>query len=217
MPSITFAEMVNPIAPFAPGCPSLTLENTARKIAKDLCQRATVWRGFLAPIPLTVNQYAYTPVTGLSYGELNDVIDAYVVINNQKTDVQWQAYADVRRSAPAWPQDYTGTPARITSVQPGEIQLVPVPDTVGTLTIYGSMRPADTDSQFDRATYNEFSRAIFHGVLAEILGMPQRSWTDMKAAGLHGKQWTYLLNAARDRAMRGYNQADLAVVMRPFA
>jgi len=217
MASITFAAMVDPIAPFAPGCPSLTLQTTARKITKDLCQRAKVWRGFLEPVPLAVGVYAYTPVTGLTYGELNDVIDAYVVVDNQKTDVKWQAYEDVRRIAPAWPQDYAGTPARITSLQPGEVQLAPVPDTVGTLTIYGSMRPKDDDTAFDLATYSEFSRAIFHGVLAEILAMPQRSWADAKAANMHGRQWTYLLNAARDRAMRGYNQADLTVAMRPFA
>lgn len=217
MPSITFAAMVDPIAPFAPGCPSLTLQNTARKITKDLCQRAKVWRGFFSPVSLAVGTYAYVPITGLGYGELNDVIDAYVVIDNQKSAVTWMPYEDVRRVMPAWPQDYSGQPNRITSAQPGEVLLAPVPDTIGTLTVYGSIRPKDDDTAFDLATYSEFSRAIFHGVLTEILGMPQRSWTDMKAATMHGKQWTYLLNAAKDRAMRGYNQADLTVKMRPFA
>lgn len=217
MPSITYADMVNAIAPFAPGCPTLTLQTTARKIAKDLCQRAKVWRGYFAPVTLTSGVVSYVPLTGLTYGELNDVIDGYTVVNNQKKDLRWIPYADLRRISPSWPQDYSGTPTYITSSTSGTVMLAPVPDTTGTMTLYGSIRPKDDDTEFDLATYAEFSRAIFHGVLAEILAMPMRSWADPKAAALHGRQWTYLLNAAKDRAMRGYNEADLSVIMRPFA
>lgn len=217
MPSITFAAMVDPIAPFAPGCPSLTLQYTARKIVKDLCQRANVWRATFAPIAIGAGVHEYTPSTGLSYGEAHDITDGYVVVNNVKTDVRWRSYDDVRRMSPAWPQDFSGTPNTVTGFIPQHILLAPVPDTAGTLTLMGTVRPKETDTEMDADVYSEHTRAIFHGVLSEILAMPNRSWTDAKGAMVHGKQWSYLLNAARDRAQRGYNSADLTVQMRPFA
>ena len=65
--------------------------------------------------------------------------------------------------------------------------------------------------------YTEFNRAIFHGTLHELLMMPERSWTDAKTAMYHGKQWTYLLGAARLRGETGFNAGSLAASMRPFA
>jgi hypothetical protein len=44
-----------------------------------------------------------------------------------------------------------------------------------------------------------------------------RGWADAKLGAIHGRQWTQLLAAARDRAARGYNTDDLSVAMRPFA
>ena len=217
MPSITYAAMVDPIAAFVPGCPSLTLQYTARKIVKDLCQRAKVWRGTYAPINLVAGVYEYAPTTGLTYGEGCTITDGYVVIANQKTDLFWADYQNIRRRSPAWPQAFSGTPNAITATQPRTVLLCPVPDTAGVMTLTGTFQPAETDTEFDLATYSENTRCIFHGVLTELLAMPNRSWTDAKASLLHGKQWTYLLNNARDRAARGYNEADLAVTMRPFA
>lgn len=217
MPTISYAAMVDALAPFAPGCPSLTLQHTARKIVKDMCQRANVWRVTFAPIPLVVGAHEYAPVTGLSYGEMHEITDGYVVVDNVKTDVKWRGYDDVRRMSPAWPQDFSGTPNTVTGFTPQRVLLAPVPDAFGTLTLLGTARPKDTDTEMDADVYAENTRVVFHGVLHEILGMPQRSWSDAKASLMHGRQWTYLLNAARDRAMRGYNSADLTAQMRPFA
>jgi hypothetical protein len=54
-------------------------------------------------------------------------------------------------------------------------------------------------------------------VLHELMLMPERSWFNEKMGMYHGKQWAFLLSAARDRRMRDFNEGTLSVEMRPFA
>ena len=214
----TYASMVNDISPYLQGCPSLVIERTARKIVTDLCQRAKVWRGSADSITLVVDDYDYTPTfTSDTTAEFVDVLDAWVVIDDVKTDLVVYPYDVVRRLYPAWPQDSTGTPQVLTVQTPGAVQVAPVPDAAGTLNLVVSLRPTSSATTWPDGLYREFHRVVFHGVLAELLRMKDRTWTDVKESDRHGKIWTDLVASARDRADRGFMRTDLSAKMRPFA
>jgi hypothetical protein len=99
----------------------------------------------------------------------------------------------------------------------GAVELAPVPNVNGTLYLRGYLRPDRDATAWDAELYDEFHRVVFHGVLYELLLMPNRGWSDPKTGALHGRQWTQLLAAARDRSQRGFNTDALSVDMRPFA
>ena len=85
-----------------------------------------------------------------------------------------------------------------------------------------NLRPTATATEWPTYLHNEFRRVVFHGTLHELLLMPGRSWsqadkTSAATAAYHGKQWVFLLNAARHRANTGYNARSLSVQMTPFA
>ena len=217
MAAITFAAMVPDISAFLQGCPNPAIERTLRKIATDLCQRARVWRADLPDITMVVGTTEYTPTSPVAYGEFNDIVHSRTTIGTTVRDMKWASYEKTRRLYPEWPLDPDGTPQTITSRTPGTIMLAPTPDTAGTLSIYATLRPTATADSWDASMYREFHRAMFHGVMHELTLMPERSWTNEKASVYHGKEWTYLLAQARDRADRDYNSDSLTVQMRPAA
>jgi hypothetical protein len=217
MAAVTFASMVPDISAFLPGCPDLTIERTARKIVTDLCQRGKVWRDDLTPLTLVVSQEEYTPATTVAYAAFSDVLASYIVVNGGRKDLKWTSYDKVRRMFSQWPLGDDGEPTVVTSRVPGKIMFALTPDAAYVCYIYACLRPTPTADIWDADLYAEFHRAIFHGVLSELMALPNRSWTDAKAAMLHGRQWTYLLNSAKDRADRGFNVDSMSVEMRPFA
>lgn len=216
--TIAFADIVPDISAYLQGCPSLVVERTARKIATDFCQRAKAWTADMTPITLVPGTHDYNLVSPLAYAEPTDVVDAYIVkVDGTKVSLRWAPFGYVRSAYPAWPQEDSGQPAYLTATSVGQILLAPVPDEAATLYVRAAVRPTADAVVWEQWLYDEFKRVIFHGVLHELLLMPARPWTDEKAGMYHGKQWTFLLNAGRDRANRGYNVGSLSVEMRPFA
>lgn len=215
--TIAFDAMVDDMSAFLPGCPTPTIARIAKKIITDLCQRGKVWQEDLVQQPLAVNQLNYAPISPFAYAVCTDVTQAYTVVAGEKRDLTLQKYASVQRYFPNWPDNEPGAAQFFTARTVGEILLAPVPDVAGTLYTRGYLRPSATADVWDADLYDEFSREVFHGVLHELMLMPNRSWTDQKLAMVHGKQWTYLLSCARIRATKAYNVDDTAVEMRPFA
>lgn len=215
--TIAFDAMVDDISAFLPGCPGPTIARTARKIATDLCQRFKVWQEDFVPTPLVVGQVAYPLLPPVPHAVCTDVTYGYTIVDQQKKDLTWAQLSVVQRHFPNWPNDIPSEPQYMTWATIGELLLAPVPATVGELYLRGYLRPAPTATVWDADLYDEFQRVIFHGVLFELMLMPNRSWSDAKAGTLHGRQWTHLSAAARDRSQRGYNITGLSVEMRPFA
>jgi hypothetical protein len=215
--TIAFDAMVDDISAFLPGCPSPTISRTAKKIVVDLCQRGKVWHEDFIPAPMPVGQLSYPLLPPVPHAECTDVTAGYIVIGDQKRDLVWQQLSAVRRRFPNWPDNELGQPQYMTWATIGELLLAPVPDEAGTLYLRGYLRPTAAATVWDLDLYHEFQRVIFHGTLHELMMMPNRSWSDDKTAVFHGRQWTQLLSAAKDRAVRGFNTADLSVEMRPFA
>lgn len=215
--TIAFDAMVDDMSAYLPGCPTPTISRTAKKVITDLCQRGKVWQEDLTPQTLVVNQLNYAPIAPVAHAVVTDLISAFTEVAGRKRELVLRSYAAVQRQYPNWPSNEPGDAQFYTSRTVGEVLLAPVPDVAGTLNMRGNLRPAASATVWDADLYDEFSREVFHGVLHELMLMPNRSWTDAKMATFHGKQWTYLLSCARIRATKAYNVEDTAVEMRPFA
>tara|TARA_R110000782_G_C14615929_1_gene392672 strand:- start:93 stop:641 length:549 start_codon:yes stop_codon:yes gene_type:complete len=182
-----------------------------------MCQRAKVWNEDFLPVDLVVGRVTYSMVPPVAYAVCTDITDGYTLVNGEKTNLTWEKLTAVKGRYPNWPEDSQGTVQYITSATLGEVLVAPVPDVAGTLNLRGYLRPSPTATVWDADLYDEFQRVIFHGVLYDLMMMLGRGWAEPKLASIHGRQWTQLLAAARDRSQRGYNADDLSVAMRPFA
>jgi hypothetical protein len=218
LPTTTFASMVPEISAMLPGCPSLVIERTARKMAVDLSQRGRVWVLDMLPFALVTGTYEYPLVPTVSYAEPLDIFDAYLIAaDGSKTPLPWKSYKAVRAAHPEWPGNDTGRPRYVTTNMTGYVSTVPVPDVAGDVYVRAYVRPIAAAAEIPTWLYNEFQRQLFHGVIHELMAMPDRPWSNAKVAEYHGRQWTYLLSQATIRAGQEYNTDSQAVQMRPFA
>ncbi len=212
-----YAAMTGEIAGHVAGCPQYTLENSVRKVVRDLCRRGRVWRDFATDITLVPGTYSYTIVPTQAQAEVVAVLYATTTINTVKRDIPYVGFAVARKLYPSWPEESDGNPEIITSTTLGPIQTAPVPDTAGVLSPYVVLAPTLASTLWDTAMYDRHERAIFHGVLYDLMLMPNRVWSNTQLGAVHGKQWTYLLNDARISAEHGYNTSDVFVQQRPMA
>lgn len=215
----TFTAMVPDMSAFLPGCPSLVIESTARKIATDLCQRGRVWGDVITSVTTAVGDYTYTLTAAIADSEVVEPTRVFSVrADNTTFDIQRVTRARMAQQHPGWPGDDDGEPQHYSmGTTSADILLAPVPDAIITVQVRAALRPTATATTWPDYLYREHSRAIFHGVLHELMGMPGRSWSDAKLAMYHGKQWTYLLSQATIRAGQEYSSDEPVIEMRPFA
>ena len=222
MATTTFDSIVASIAPHVPGCPTAVISAEIRKIATDLCERAKVWRVALTPIVLVSGTYNYaltSPVTGT---EVSSILSASVKLTNTGVSKTLEPTTGELVFAwhPEWPDTVNlGEPTNIFKIAEDSFNVIPVPGTADTYTvsIYAAIRPNLTATGMDSAIANQYQREIFHGVLHELMLIPDRPWTDDQKSLYHGKQWTYLLNNARARANKGFGRTNISVNNRPWA
>lgn len=223
MPTTAFSTMVDDISAFVPGCPSPVIERTIRKTVTDLCQRAKVWEVDLTPVTLVAGTYSYPLAAPYAYAEVTDVQTASISTDGvSRVPLRWIPLSSLRLTRPSWPADDAGQPMYITTAEPDELLVAPVPEATMPLYLRANLRPTATATEWPTYLHDEFRRVVFHGTLHELLMMPGRSWsqadkTSAATAAYHGKQWVFLLNAARHRANTGYNARSLSVQMTPFA
>lgn len=216
--STTFAAMVPEVSPFLPGCPSLTIELTMRKMAIELCTWAKVWRAEMTPITLVPGTSAYTPAPTVAYARYGGFVAGSTLVAGNKRELKPMTYEIARARFPSWLENYSGTaPQWAITKTPGQVLLAPVPDTAGTMSIYGVLIPTLTATEWDDTMYAEFQRVLFHGTLAELMAMPGRNWSDQKMAILHRRDWVALRARARTRVDHDYTTQSISVEAVPFA
>jgi hypothetical protein len=205
-----------------PGVPDVVLQSYLNKVAIDLCERAKVWRVNLTPVPLVAGTYDYTVVSPVAQTELSAVLLAkvYCASSARWKEVPSVTTEQVFEVAPAWPD--TVNPAEPTAIvrkDEASVSVVPVPDSAQAYTVYmyAAIRPTLTATGIDSTIYSTYRRAIYHGVLHELMMMPKRPWTDEGRAKYHGAQWEFMLASARARANKSFSRANVSVVPAPWA
>lgn len=222
MATTTFDSIVASIAPQVPGCPTAVISAEIRKIATDLCERAKVWRVALTPITMVSGTYNYALTSPVVGTEVSTLISSKIKLTTAGTskNLEPTTMEAVFSRNPEWPDTANlGEPTSIFKIAEDSFEVMPVPGTADTYTayLYAAIRPTLTATGMDSAIANQYQREIYHGVLHELMMIPDRPWADDQKSLYHGKQWTFLLNNARARANKGFGRTDIKVTNRPWA
>lgn len=213
---IDISSMTHEISGHLQGCPSHVMEFSLRKMITDLCQRAKVWRVDLDPVALvespTTAEYALS--SPFVYAEVIDVLSVRALINDTWRELRWVPWATIKAE---YPDGGLGEPRLFTSGLGSTITVAPSPNMTGAFVVHAVLRPTVSATQWDSDLSREFSRCLFHGVLFDLMSMPNRGWSNAREAAVHGKIWTNMLAEAGWRADTGYTRQALRVEARPFA
>jgi hypothetical protein len=221
MAVINFSTLSGELLPYVPGVPDPVLEFQIRKTVRDLCSRALVWRVNVTDVPVVAETSTYTlvPPTDTEvvsvlqarlYRTAADLLEKMMIGGAEELYAKYPTWPDVNRKS---------YPQLVSSLDPHTINVAPVPDDADTylIKIQVAVRPTLTADGCEEFILQDFRREIFHGVLHELMMMPNRAWTDEKKAIYHGQQWAFFLAQARARATKGFGRGEVAVKQRPWA
>ena len=222
MALVSFNTFVSEVAPHISGCPTSVIEAYIRKVVTDLCERAGVWTVRATAIPLIAGDYAYNIPSPIANTEVVSVIKLSITpaSTGKPVSLAPKTLAQAVAEFPAWPED--GDQAQPTAYVAGDfglVELYKIPDAADSYVMNAqvSIRPSAAATECDDSLLSAYRRAIFHGVLHELMLLPDRVWSDAKTATMHGRQWEYFLYLARAKVNKGFGRGDLAVKLRPWA
>jgi len=221
MTTLAYSTVISEMQAHVPALPDLVAIPLVNKIVIDLCERTHAWRTTLTDKLMVAGTSNYTLVSPVADTEVVAVHQAMVVLTTaavrRKLEVLTveQAYDQY----PDWPNTATpGEPKAVWQSDFTSYNVGPVPGTADTynISVRASIRPTQAATGCDTMLYNEFRRAIFHGVLYEAMMMKNVPWADMKLAEVHGRQWTHLVSTARAKVNAGFGKVPLVVRMNPW-
>lgn len=222
----SLADFAPHVAPFAPSCPTITVEIHLRAALAEFCAFVRCWRHVAIVNDLGPASRIVVPVP------------AGTVVHDIERAWHDDCELEARPLSDFDPRELAGkgSPSFITQIHPGEVSLVPRAES-GRLRLAvflkpsvapsgKTMRPAGVfDPEVFDHVYSEayapvagtlsvpdhileqYGYAIGHGAVARALILPGQPWTDPAAAGVHRALFKTAMDEAHGINIRGQQRA----------
>jgi hypothetical protein len=198
MATRAFYDLVNRIAPSAPGCPQPVIISYVRSAAIDACERSGAWRYKHATVTMVAGTYEYAFVPEAD-AEVYSILTANIN-GNALAPTTLDAIHNMYPKYPSSVAAERSTPRFILQISPITFHVALVPDnSTDTVEMFVSQRPTKTAAGMDEAVMNDLEDAIVHGTLQRLLTLPERTWSDNELAAYHAKQYIFRVNERRAR------------------
>ncbi len=173
------------VAPFVPFCPDPVIEEYIIDVLRDFCHFTRLWDdNELTAIDIVDGTHTYTlssssgDIVCVDAAEIEDVPIRPVSMNElTKSYVYGRVWSHTY-----WRQlEATRSTMYIVGMT-DNIRLVYTPseDITGGLAVWVSLKPLETATTVEDFLWNEFKDVITQGVVAVLLGIKNRPWSDLK-------------------------------------
>ena len=212
-----FSDLVNKVAPSAPGCPQPVLLTYLRDAAIEVCERTLAWRYLQPDIRLTPGVYDYEFEIPAS-----TEVHAIITVSVNGTKITPATLEAVHTRYPNYPDSATteqGTVQYITHVDPDTFYVAPPPnsDVDYDLRMLVALKPLRDSTGMDKSILDDLEVVVTHGALQHLLVLPERTWTDYELAAYHAKQYAFKSAERRARVNVGSGRAAMTVRNVAFA
>ena len=210
MATTSISSFSDNIRPFVKGCPDDAIEAAVREACIELCEKSLVIRVDITPGDIVTGFDDYT-ITADS-DTLPLIILSLMYDDNSepllpKTEKELDIIDPGWRTADAGPATWFIGLAR----DRFRLNRVPDEDITDGLTPRIATRPTEDAEQVDIRLLNEYSRAIKHGALSDLMEIPDKPWSDDKRSLWHGNRFNVEIQRARSAADKGYQLASTYV------
>lgn len=193
------------VLPYAPGCPEPTAFEHIRNAASDFCETTRLWR------------FSDTFEVGDSPNVMctpqNAVIHEIERADFNGMQLRPQSIDWLDEHVPRWRSDedmLTATqPDWYTQVWPDTIRVVPY--CTGRLKVWLRLKPAPDADQLPDFLYREYGTVIGWGALANILMLPNQTFSDPNRAVYFQTRFDQALGRAAIRQSSGQQRAPVRV------
>lgn len=213
MAIVAYTTYIPEAQPYVPGCPQPTILNAFQRTAHDFFHDSLAYRVWLAQFDLTINISTYTLAGLPTDTEVAHITAMYC----QGIPVNPTTHEEFFALDPEWPTK-TGSTARhytaLTDVSAFNITPVPEATVATAFNIQVAVTPTLTASGVEETFFEQWKDGIIDGVLARLMEMPGKTWTDPKGALARQTRYIAQLAAARGQANKGNTRRDVRVQMR---
>lgn len=202
-----YSTLIEDIRPWLPECPDRSIEQYGRRAVIQFCTRSRFWRETVT-IPLT-SEVEYDIPTIRPEGRPDQVLkcqfrsDPAGNGSGKSLDLRHVSFKEVRIPHET---SSTGDPTDFGIDRTGaRIRVWPTPNVANLtnprLILYVVAIPTQTSRQFPDDIWQEWRDAITDGALWMLLRMPNKPWSNLKAAQLHRAEFFRQINDARRAQM----------------
>jgi hypothetical protein len=198
------------VAMMVPACPSITIDNAARRAAIELCDHGQMWIADLSSFATVADTAEYELATPAET-EISQIISV-------RTGTQWLqplAESQMGTTAEIYPTR-KGQPEGYFTPTPGFLCLYTLTYGIYTIYVRAALTPSPTATGMEAVILNQYRDEIVAGTLARLLKMPGQSWTDPNLAKAYQNEFINAKGVARTDALRSFTSTSLRVSPRPF-
>lgn len=185
------------IMPKVPGCPEPSAFFAIIKAAQEFCERTRVWRD---NDTFQVTETSCNVVCAPDGADVFEIENA--LLDGKKLEPV--SLGDLNRDHPDWREKSQGG-RWITQIERDTVLVVP--KTAGTLALSITLRPSDDAEQLPDFMAKHYRQVIADGALAEILMLPNQSFTDPARAQFYAARFEAKLSALFNRSIKGQQRA----------
>jgi hypothetical protein len=191
MADVPFSALYDQVMPYLPGADLPLVDFQIRKIARDFMKRTTIQReDFTFVTQAGVPTYQLTP----AYGEVCSILTVWEGDNRNPLGV---ATEDRRGRVDA------GSPRMWWSMLPSMPTIFPTPDGEYTITINAAVCPTLADTMLPEVVVAQHAEALGAGVLAAMMGMPGKPFTQSQASRSNGLMYSGAVRTIRATIREG--------------
>ena len=195
----SFDSLVKEVLPYVSGCPDTLVETNIRSATIDFAERSKAYVLDLDPITTVsgVFEYDFDQPSGTEVHQI-------LWMTFDGNDMDPISPRSLELNYPDW-RDRTGRPHVYLQKTPSTFWLVPVPQTTLTNGILASvaLKPTRTTNNIDTTFSNTYRDGIIYGALYRLLRIPQKDWSDSRAANEYFALFNEEVKQAELRARGG--------------
>lgn len=191
MANVAFSTLYDKILPYLPGAETPIVDNQLRKVLREFMTRTTIIReSFTLTTTPGVSTYRLQPV----YGQVSAILRVW-------PEGQVPPLPPVSDHA-LYPREPARPVAWFAHV-PDVLSLYPTPDAAYEYFIDAAVTAAQDATTFPEELAHHYGEAIAAGVLAAMMSMPGKPWTQGDAAKSAARMYSGTLRELRARVREG--------------
>jgi hypothetical protein len=195
------------LLPELPGCLPSMVDLHLRDVAREFCEKTSIWREDLTAIDLAAEQAAYVVATPdlSAMVRVLSVTVADVLLWKDRPVGECDDESKYRPDEPPFTLSADLTTLTLATDE------VPTASLVGGLVITAALKPTAVAATLPDFLLSQWSEAIRAGVLSRLMVMGKKPWTDRELAGFYASTWNSQLNKAAYQGQVGNTRKQLRV------
>lgn len=215
--STSYDQFFSWVLPEVGGCPEITAIQAIRDVVIDFCEKTNIHQEDHDPITVIAKTSDYdleTPVTGT---RIIKIMNAWYKGDKLEPAAPDQVLdpAVYNQSIGGYTVSYS-TPKFYLQKDPVTLSLLPIPDATlaSAVTLRVSLAPLRSSVACEDFLFEQWVEPIAAGAVAKLQTSSGKTYSNPQAAQINQARYIAGVNAARQKATRGYTRSSLSVQLR---